>query len=71
MITLREQKQYLKERIEHYESLITMRPQNDLVSNFSDFIKEELFNSKRKLRNIREKEIECIYFAKNYQWFNQ
>ena len=50
MITLREKKQYLKERIEHYESLITMRPQNDLVSNFSDFIKEELFNSKRKLR---------------------
>ena len=49
MITLREQKQYLKERIEHYESLITMRPQNDLVSNFSDFLNLEFFISMRKL----------------------
>tara|TARA_Y100000816_G_C25948241_1_gene494612 strand:- start:118 stop:330 length:213 start_codon:yes stop_codon:yes gene_type:complete len=70
MKSFEEQKQYFKELISHYESLLSMDPMNELVRNYLDFIKEELFNSRRKLRNIREKEIECLYFARNYQWFS-
>ena len=71
MKTLGEQKQYLKELISQYDELIDKKPRNYLVSIFLNFIKEEKYSTQRKLRNIREKEIECIYFAKNYQWFNQ
>ena len=71
MKTLGEQKQYLKELISQYDELIDKKPRNYLVSIFLNFIKEEKYSTQRKLRNIREKEIECIYFAKTYQWFNQ
>jgi len=71
MKSLVEQKEYLKALISHYDDLIELKPRNHLVSIFLNFIKEEKYTTKRKLRNIREKEIECIYFAKNYQWFNQ
>ena len=66
MRSLEEQKEYFKDLITHYESLIDMKPRNDLVVNFLNFIKEEMYSSKSRLRNIREKEMECIYFAKNY-----
>ena len=68
MKSLGEQKEYLKALISHYDDLIATRPRNQLVSIFLNFIKEEKYSTKRKLRNIREKEIEGIYFAKNYQW---
>tara|TARA_B100000287_G_scaffold352726_1_gene342275 strand:- start:246 stop:461 length:216 start_codon:yes stop_codon:yes gene_type:complete len=71
MKTLGEQKQYLKELISHYELLISMDPKNELVKRYSEYIQAELFNSKRKLRNIIEREIEGIYFAKNYQWLSK
>ena len=68
--TFEEQKNYLKDLITHYEELIEMKPRNDLVVHFLNFIKEEMYGSKRRLRNIREKEIECLNFAKNYQGIN-
>ena len=64
--TIEEQKDYLKDLITHYESLIDMKPRNDLVVHFLEFIEEEMYRIKSRLRNIREKEIECIYFAKHY-----
>ena len=67
MRSFEEHKQYLKDLISHYEELIEMKPRNPLVSNFLNFIKEEKYRCIRKLRNIREKEIECIYFAKTYR----
>ena len=36
-------------------------------ANKYGFIKEELYGSKRRLRNLREKEIEIIYWAKNFK----
>ena len=70
MRSFEEHKQYLKDLISHYEELIEMKPRNALVSNFLNFIKEEKYKSIRKLRNIREKEIECIYFAKTFRGIN-
>ena len=70
MKTFGEHKDYLKDLISQYDELIDKKPRNNLVSIFLNFIKEEKYSTKRKLRNIREKEIECIYFARNYQWFN-
>ena len=67
MRTLEDQKKYLRELISHYEDLIEMNPRSQFIGDFLDFIKEELYGSKRRLRNIREKEIECIYFAKNFR----
>ena len=67
MRSFEEQKQYLKDLISHYEELIEMKPRNPLVSSFLNFIKEEKYKSIRRLRNIREKEIECIYFTKTYR----
>ena len=67
MRTLEDQKKYLRELISHYEDLIEMKPRSQFIGDFLDFIKEELYGSKRRLRNIREKEIECIYFAKNFR----
>ena len=68
--SFKEQKEYLKDLILHYEELIRSKPRNQFVSNFLNFIKEEKFNTQRKLRNIREKEIECIYFAKTFKGIN-
>ena len=70
MRTLEEQKKYLRGLISHYEELIEMKPRNNLVNNFLNFIKEEKFNTQRKLRNIREKEIECLYFSKTFRGIN-
>ena len=70
MRSFKEQKEYLKDLISQYEELIRNKPRNDLVSNFINFIKEEKFNTQRKLRNIREKEIECIYFARTFKGIN-
>ena len=70
MRSFKEQKEYLKDLISQYDLLIANKPRNDLVSNFLNFIKEEKFNTKRKLRNIREKEIECIYFARTFKGIN-
>ena len=70
MRSFEEQKQYLKDLISHYEELIEMKPRNSLVSNFLNFIKEEKYKNIRRLRNIREKELECNYFAKTYKGFN-
>ncbi len=70
MRSFEEQKQYLKDLIFHYDELIEMKPRNALVSNFLNFIKEEKYKSIRRLRNIRDKEIECIYFSKTYKGFN-
>ena len=70
MRSFEEHKQYLKDLISHYEELIEMKPRNALVSNFLNFIKEEKYKSIRKLRNIREKEIEIIYWAKNFGGIN-
>ena len=70
MRSFEEHKQYLKDLISHYEELIEMKPRNALVRSFLNFIKEELYGSKRRLRNIREKEIECIYWAKNFGGIN-
>ena len=70
MRTLDEQKKYLRELISHYEDLIEMKPRSQFIGDFLDFIKEELYGSKRRLRNIREKEVECIYFAKNFRGIN-
>ena len=70
MRSFKEQKEYLKDLISQYELLIANKPRNDLVSIFLNFIKDEKFNTKRKLRNIREKEIECIYFAKTFRGIN-
>ena len=67
MRTLEDQKKYLRELISHYEDLIEMKPRSQFIGDFLDFIKEELYGSKRRLRNIREKEMECIYFAKNFR----
>ena len=67
MRSFEEHTQYLKDLISHYEELIEMKPRNALVSNFLNFIKEEKYKSIRKLRNIREKEIEIIYWAKNFK----
>ena len=67
MRSFEEHTQYLKDLISHYEELIEMKPRNDLVVHFLNFIKEEMYGSKRRLRNIREKEMECIYFAKNFR----
>ena len=47
-----------------------MKPRNALVSSFLNFIKEEKYKSIKRLRNIREKEIECIYFAKTFRGIN-
>ena len=68
--SFKEQKEYLKDLISQYENLIRNNPRNHLVSNFLNFIKDEKFNTQRKLRNIREKEIECIFFAKNFRGIN-
>ena len=70
MRSLEEQKKYLMDLISHYEELIEMKPRSEFIGHFLNFIKEELYGSKRRLRNIREKEIECLYFAKHYQGFN-
>ena len=70
MRSFEEQKQYLKDLISHYEELIEMKPRNSLVSNFLNFIKEEKYKNIRRLRNIREKELECNYFAKTSRGFN-
>ena len=70
MRTLEDQKKYLRDLISHYEELIDMKPRNDLINNFMEFIKEEKYMNIRRLRNIREKEIECIYFAKTYKGIN-
>ena len=70
MRTLEEQKKYLRGLISHYEELIEMKPTNNLVNNFMEFIKEEKYKNLRRLRNIREKELECNYFAKTYKGFN-
>ena len=70
MRSFEEHKQYLKDLISHYDELIEMKPRNALVSSFLNFIKEELYGSKRRLRNIREKEIECIYWARNFGGIN-
>ena len=67
MRSLEEHKQYLKDLISHYEEVIEMKPRNALVSSFLNFIEEEKYKSIRRLRNIREKEIECIYFAKTFR----
>ena len=67
MRTLEEQKKYLRDLISHYEDLIEMKPRSQFVGDFLGFIKEELYGSKRRLRNIREKEIEIIYWAKNFK----
>ena len=67
MRTLEDQKEYLRDLISHYEDLIEMKPRSQFVWDFLGFIKEELYGSKRKLRNIREKEIEIIYWAKNFK----
>ena len=67
MRTLEDQKKYLRELISHYEDLIEMKPRSQFIGDFLDFIKEELYGSKRRLRNIREKEIEIIYWAKNFK----
>ena len=67
MRTLEEQKKYLRDLISHYEELIDIKPRSQFIIDFLDFIKEELYGSKRRLRNIREKEMECIYFAKNFR----
>ena len=70
MGSFKEQKEYLKDLISQYDLLIANKPKNDLVSIFLNFIKDEKFNTQRKLRNIREKEIECIYFAKTFRGIN-
>ena len=70
MRSFKEQKEYLKDLISQYDLLIANKPRNDLVSIFLNFIKDEKFNTQRKLRNIREKEIECIYWAKNFGGIN-
>ena len=70
MRTLEEQKKYLRGLISHYEDLIEMKPRSQFVGDFLGFIKEELYGSKRRLRNIREKEIECTYWAKNFKGIN-
>ena len=67
MRTLEDQKKYLRDLISHYEDLIEMKPRRQFVWDFLGFIKEELYGSKRRLRNIREKEIEIIYWAKNFK----
>ena len=67
MRTLEDQKKYLRELISHYEDLIEMKPRSQFIGDFLDFIKEELYGSKRRLRNIREKEMECMYFAKTFR----
>ena len=67
MRTLEDQKKYLRDLISHYEDLIEKKPRSQFIGDFLDFIKEELYGSKRRLRNIREKEVECIYFAKNFR----
>ena len=71
MNTFEEQKEYFIGLIESYKQILEKNPKDSFVSPFQNFIKEEKYSTQRKLRNIREKEIECIYFAKNYQWFNQ
>ena len=68
--SFKEQKEYFKDLLSHYEDLIGSEPKNQFVSNFLNFIKDEKFNTQRKLRNIREKEIECIYFAKTFKGIN-
>ena len=70
MRSFEEHTQYLKDLISHYEELIEMKPRNALVSNFLNFIKEEKYKSIKNLRKIREKEIECIYWAKNFKGIN-
>ena len=70
MRSFEEHKQYLKDLISHYEELIEMKPRNALVSSFLNFIKDEKYKSIRRLRNIREKEIECIYFARTFKGIN-
>ena len=67
MRTLEDQKKYLRDLISHYEDLIEMKPRSQFVGDFLGFIKEELYGSKRRLRNLREKEIEVIYWAKNFK----
>ena len=67
MRTLEDQKKYLRDLISHYEDLIEMKPRSQFVGDFLGFIKEELYGCKRRLRNIREKEIEIIYCAKNFK----
>ena len=67
MRTLEDQKKYLRDLISHYEDLIEMKPRSQFVGDFLGFIKEELYGSKRRLRNIREKEIEIIYWSKNFK----
>ena len=70
MGSLKEQKEYLKDLISQYDLLIANKPRNNLVSIFLNFIKDEKFNTQRKLRNIREKEIECLIFAKTFRGIN-
>ena len=70
MRTLEDQKKYLRELICHYEELLHMKPRSEFVHDFLNFIKEEKYKSIRKLRNIREKEIEIIYWAKNFGGIN-
>ena len=70
MRTLEDQKKYLRDLISHYEDLIEMKPRSQFVGDFLGFIKEELYGSKRRLRNLREKEIEIIYWAKNFGGIN-
>ena len=65
-----EQKEYLKALVSHYDDLISISPRNQLVNIFLNFIKEEKYSTKKKLRKIREKKIECLNFGRNYQWFN-
>tara|TARA_R100000329_G_C7474934_1_gene167336 strand:+ start:127 stop:345 length:219 start_codon:yes stop_codon:yes gene_type:complete len=67
MRTLEDQKKYLRELICHYEELLHMKPRSEFINDFLDFIREEKYKSIRRLRNIREKEIECMYFAKTFR----
>ena len=66
MRSFEEHKQYL-ELICHYEELLHMKPRSEFINDFLDFIREEKYKSIRRLRNIREKEIECMYFAKTFR----
>ena len=70
MNTFEEQKEYFIGLIESYKQILEKNPKDSFVSPFQNFIKDEKFNTQRKLRNLKEKEIECIYFAKNFRGIN-
>ena len=67
MGSLFQQKKYQRELIQHYDELLSQNPKNSLVETFYDFILEEKFVALKKLRRLREIDIQSYFFAQTFK----